>query len=95
MKSAYELAMERLNKTAPTVKLNAEQRQQLAELDSRYAAKIAEREIGLNSEIEKVASRGDFEQVEKLQQQLVHERKTIQAELEDKKDQIRKARAVK
>ena len=34
MKSAYELAMERLNKTAPTVKLNARQKAELAELDA-------------------------------------------------------------
>jgi hypothetical protein len=30
MKSAYELAMERLNKTAPTVKLSAAQKKDLA-----------------------------------------------------------------
>jgi hypothetical protein len=45
MKSAYELAMERLNKKSPTVKLNDDQKKQLAELDSLYASKIAEREI--------------------------------------------------
>ena len=45
MKSSYELAMERLNKTAPAKKLTTEQKQQLAEIDSQYAAKIAEREI--------------------------------------------------
>ena len=43
MKSAYELAMERLNKTAPVVKVTGAQKKQLAELDSKYAAKIAER----------------------------------------------------
>ena len=36
MKSSYELAMERLNKTAPAVKLTATQKKQLAELDARY-----------------------------------------------------------
>jgi len=41
MKSAYELAMERLNKSAPSVKLTAAQKKELAELDSQYAAKIA------------------------------------------------------
>ena len=45
MKSSYELAMERLNKSAPTTKLTADQKKQLAELDSQYAAKIAQREI--------------------------------------------------
>ncbi len=41
MKSAYELAMERLKKAAPTVKLSAAQKKDLAELDSQYTAKIA------------------------------------------------------
>ena len=49
MKSAYELAMERLNKTSPTVKLNAEQKAQIADLESQCAAKIAQREIGLKA----------------------------------------------
>ena len=44
MKTAYELAMERLNQTAPATKMTGVQKKQLAELDSKYAAKIAERE---------------------------------------------------
>jgi hypothetical protein len=91
MKSAYELAMERLNKTSPTVKLTAEQKKQLAELDSKYAAKIAEREISLNGEIAKAAAAGDAENAAKLQQLLVDDRKKLQSELEDKKDQVRNA----
>ena len=54
MKSSYELAMERLNKTAPTTKLTAPQKKALAELDSRYAAKIAEREMALKGQIAEV-----------------------------------------
>ena len=90
MKSAYELAMERLNKSAPSVKLTATQKKHLAELDSKYAAKIAEREIALNGEIEKAAGAGEFKKVEQLQQQLVIERKKYQAELEEKKEEVRK-----
>jgi Spy/CpxP family protein refolding chaperone len=89
MKTAYELAMERLNKTAPTVKLTTEQKRQLAELDSQYAAKLAEREIALRDEMAKVSAAGDFEKVEALQQQLVTERKKLQAELEEKKEWVR------
>src|SRR5690242_5151236 len=59
MKSAYELAMERLNKSAPAAKLTAEQKKQLAELDSKYAAKIAEREIFLKGELTKATANGD------------------------------------
>jgi uncharacterized protein YllA (UPF0747 family) len=89
MKSSYELAMERLNKNAPTVKLTAAQKKQLAELDSKYAAKIAEREIALNAEIAKAA---DFEKEESLREQLICDRKKLQAELEEKKEQIRSAK---
>ena len=89
MKSAYELAMERLNKSAPSVKLNDEQRKELAELDSLYASKIAQREIFLKGELAKAEATGDYEAIEQLQKQLVSERKTLQAELEEKKEQVR------
>jgi hypothetical protein len=90
MKSSYELAMERLNKNAPTVKMTDAQKKQLAELDSKYAAKIAGREIALNGEIAKAAD--DFEKEESLREQLVTERKKLQADLEEKKEQIRNTR---
>lgn len=93
MKSSYELAMERLAKTSPSVKLTAAQKKQLAELDSRYQAKIAEREIALKGEQAQAAAAGDFEKREALQQQLVAERKKLQAELEDKKDAVRQGKA--
>jgi hypothetical protein len=93
MKTAYELAMERLNKAAPAVKLSAAQKKQLAELDSRCTAKIAEREIALKDEIEKAARAGDGEKMEQLQQQLVNERKALQAELEEKKELVRQGKA--
>jgi len=93
MKSAYELAMERLNKTAPAVKLTAAQKAELAELDSKYAAKIAEREIALKDEITKVSGAGDVEKAEALRQQLVSERKKFQTELEEKKEAVRRPAA--
>jgi len=87
MKSSYEIAMERLNKTAPTVKLSDVQKKQLAELDSKYAALIAGREIALNSEMAKVAD--DVEKEESLREQLMTDRKKLQAELEEKKERVR------
>jgi hypothetical protein len=86
MKSSYELAMERLNKNAPATKLTAKQKKELAELDSRYAAKIAEREIALNGQI---ASADDAEKAESLRDQLVFDRKKLLAELADKKQRVR------
>ncbi len=86
MKSAYEIAMERFNKSAPATKLTAKQKAALAELDSRYAAKIAEREIALNGQL---AATDDEEKVEAIRAELVHERKKLQSELEDKKQRVR------
>jgi hypothetical protein len=90
MKSAYELAMERLNKTAPTVKLSEAQKKEIAELDSEYAAKIAAREITLKGEMAKAAE--DPEQEGALREQLATDRKKLQAELEEKKERIRQGR---
>ena len=91
MKSAYELAMERLNKNTPAVKLTAGQKKVLAELDSRYAARIAEREIALNGQI---SSADDAEKAESLRDQLVFDRKKLLAELEDKKQRVRDGKDV-
>jgi uncharacterized protein YllA (UPF0747 family) len=86
MKSSYELAMDRLNKTAPSAKVTPKLKQELAELDSQYAAKIAEREISLNGEIARAA---DAEKAQELREQLTHERKKLQQQLEDKKERLR------
>jgi len=90
MKSSYELAMERLNKAAPSSKLTAAQKKQLAELDSKYTAKIAEREIALKGEINAASAAGELEKAETLQRQLVADRKNLQADLEEKKDVVRR-----
>jgi hypothetical protein len=95
MKSSYELAMERLNKTAPAVKLSTAQKKQIAELESKHKAKVAEREIALKEEIGGAAAAGDFEKLEQLQNQLVVERKSLQADLDEKKERIHQASSKK
>jgi hypothetical protein len=61
----------------------------LAELDSKYAAKIAEREIFLKGELGAAAAKGDAEAFAQIQKQMVSTRKTLQAELEEKKEKVR------
>lgn len=92
MKSAYELAMERLNKTNPLPKVTAQQKTALAELDSQYAAKIAELEIGMKDRLARAAAEGNAEEYARLDEQLVTERKTLLAKLEEKKAQIRQGK---
>ena len=53
MKSAYELAMERLEKQSPSAKLTDKQRAEIAEIDKVFRAKIAEKELFLKDEITK------------------------------------------
>ena len=91
MKTAYELAMERLNKTAPTLKLTGAQKKQLAELDSKYAAKIAGRELAMKDEIAKAAAAGDAEKVETLRQRWIAERQKLQTGLEEEKERVRRS----
>lgn len=90
MKTAYELAMERLNKSSPPPpKLTDDQKQRLAQLDAEYKAKIADRELFLRGEMEKAAGRGDAEAYAQFQAQLVRERKSLEVELEEKKELVR------
>lgn len=89
MKSAYELAMERLSKTAPAVKLTEQQKKDLAELEAECVAKIADRELFLKAQAAKAVEQGDVEALEQIEKQLVSERKSIRADFEGKKDRIR------
>lgn len=92
MKTAYELAMERLSQTAPAARLTKEQKQAIAELESKYKARLAEREISLKGEIAKAANQGDVEAIEQLERQLSGDRKSLQAELAEKKEAVRQSR---
>ena len=89
MKTAYELAMERLGKASPAVKLTAGQKKEIAELESKCAAKTAERELFLKGEIIKAIDRGDAPAVEQLEKQLLGDRKSLRAECEGKKEKAR------
>lgn len=89
MKSAYELAMERLEKSAPTVKLTGEQKAQIAEIDSTYRAKIAEREVFLRGEIEKARQAGLESDLAELEDQLAREVRRLQNDCEEKKEKVR------
>ena len=89
MKSAYELAMERLQKSAPTVTLTAEQKAQIAEVESAFKARIAERELFLKDEIAKAAGAGNVEEIESLQKQLGIDIRRLQEEAEARKEKLR------
>jgi len=89
MKSAYELAMERLAKQQPTVNLTDDQKKQLAEIDSQFKARIAEKELFLQGEIAKAQAAGKFDEIQSLQKQLTFEIKRLQEDCEAKKEKLR------
>ena len=89
MKSAYELAMERLQKTSPSPSLTEEQKKELAELDSKYQAKIAEKELFLKDQIRKAQTEGKIDDIDSLQKQLVSEVRRLHEQCETKKEKLR------
>lgn len=84
--------MERLAKSSPSVKLTDAQKKQIAELEAEYKAKIADREILVKGELKKAAEKGDAEAYEQIEKQLVSDRKSLLAELEEKKEKARRAK---
>ena len=89
MKSAYELAMERLEKKAPSVALTDKQKQQIAEIDSTFKARIAEKELFLKDQISKAQSAEKTEEAESLQKQLTIDIRRLQEDAETKKEKLR------
>lgn len=91
MKSAYELAMERLEKSKPSVSLTPEQKEQIAEIDSSYRAKIAEKELFLKDQIRTARADGKFDEAESLEKQLSVDIRRLQEDCEEKKEKLRKS----
>ena len=92
MKSAYELAMERLEKQAPSRTLTAAQKAEIAELEATAKAKIAEQQLFLNEQIDKARAEGKYEDATQLEQQLAREIRRANEDCEAKKEKVRAAR---
>ena len=89
MKSAYELAMERLQKTSPSLSLTEEQKKQLAEIDSKYRAKMAEKELFLRDQIRKAQTEGKADDIDSLEKQLASDVRRLEEECEAAKEKLR------
>ena len=81
--------MERLEKKTPSVALSAEQKAQIAEIDSTFKARMAERELFLKAEIAKATQAGNLEEAESLQKQLTIDLRRFQEDAEAKKEKLR------
>jgi len=93
MKSAYELAMERLQKQSPDRKLTAAQKTAIAEIDTAAKAKVAEQELFLREKAAAAAAEGKYEEAAQLEQQLTREIRRINEDAEAKKGKIREKSA--
>jgi hypothetical protein len=93
MKSAYELAMERLAKSDPSSAkpLTPEQKDRLAEIDRVYKGKIAEREIFLKQKLDEAMANGKMEEIEQVQKQMASERARFEEEREEEKERVRRS----
>ncbi len=93
MKSAYELAMERLAKSDPAARpLTAEQKQRLADIDRVYQGKLAEREIFLKQQLEAALAAQNLEEADKVRKQISSEKARLEEEREDEKERIRRSK---
>ena len=94
MKSAYELAMERLQATDPDAgaPLTSDQKARLAEIDRIYQGKTAEREIFLKKQLDDLLAAGNGEEAEKVKKQLASEKARLAEEKEEEKEKVRRAK---
>jgi len=93
MKSAYELAMERLAKSDPATKpLSTEQKTRLAEIDRVYQGKAAEREIFLQQQLKGALGDQKFDEADKIRKQMAGEKARLAEECEEEKERVRRGR---
>ncbi|NBD38511.1 MAG: hypothetical protein GVY10_08080 [Verrucomicrobia bacterium] len=95
MKSAYELAMERLQKEDPdsVPTLTHEQKEELQRLEESYKAKTAEREVFLQKQLTEARSKGDPEAVAQIEKQMRNERDRLEEEKEAAKEKVRQGKS--
>lgn len=93
MKSAYELAMERLSRSdsESARPLTAEQKERLAEIDRVHKGRLAEREIFLRQRLEAALAEGKLEEIEQVRRQLADEKARIEEDCETEKERVRRS----
>ena len=94
MKSAYELAMERLAKSEPSsAPLTPEQKARLGEIDRVYQGKIAEREIFLQQQLTAALGAQNLDEADKIRKQIASEKARLEEEREDEKERVRRKKS--
>ena len=89
MKSSYELAMERMGDDGEIKPLTDEQKEKIAEIDTKYKAKIAERKIFLEKSLSDAIEQHNHEEAEIIRRQLADEIASLEGKSEADKEKIR------
>lgn len=89
MKSAYELAMERLDKESPQESITEEQKELIAEIEKKYGSKIAERKVFLRSKIEEATAKGEMQEIAQIEEELSREVRSLRMRCESDKEEVR------
>lgn len=92
MKSAYELAMERLAAEEPAVQLTDDQKRRIADAETKCKADIAAKELLLRGEMDKARAAGESDQIAQLQRQLADEIRRCEERRDRDKNAIRAER---
>ena len=90
LKSALDIALEKTKSRGKAIKLTAEQKAALTEIDRARQAKIAELKLTLEPSIAAAQAAGDREAVEKLRVELVDAIAKAEREAERKRKAARK-----
>lgn len=92
MKSAYELAMERLEKKDGKLKpLTDEQKKAIADVDSQTKAKLAEVEIMSKRDLADARAKGDADKIKSIEAERMRAIERARSRGEEDKERIRSA----
>ena len=90
MKSAYELAMERLESKDPGVLLTDEQKARIADIEAKCKADIAAKELLLQVEIATATAAGSQEELAQIRRQLADDIRRFEEKREREKEAVRR-----
>ena len=90
MKSAYELAMARLEAEDPGVLLTDEQKERIAAIEAKCKADIAARELLLQGEIARAAAAGSGDDAAQIRRQLADDIRRFEEKRDREKDAVRR-----
>ena len=93
MKSAYELAMERMGGSGESSPLTDEQKAKIAEIGTLYESKIAGAKVGFDGRIAAAHAATDFMQVAMLEDDRRKEIVRLDAACEAEKEKVRASSA--